>query len=193
MSIMNNSISLIFSPETIKAHSKQIILFVGLKLVQIRAEAMQLASEAYKGGMATVFYGPDSKLNYACLQAREWALNKGDEQPECCIANYLYPHCKVVSGSEEALNFLEKNAKEFKLKKVKRLPVSGAFHSSLMQPALEPFKKALNKSEIKDPIISVYSNVDGKRYRNADHIRKQLPKQVHNTHVYICFLFIPHL
>lgn len=62
---------------------------------------MQLSSEQNKGGMATVFYGPDSKLNYALLKAKEWALNKGDEKPECCIANYLYPHCKVVAGSEE--------------------------------------------------------------------------------------------
>lgn len=65
---------------------------------------MQLSSEQYKGGMATVFYGPDSKLNYAIKRAKEWALNKGDENPECCIANYLYPHCKVVAGSEEVRN-----------------------------------------------------------------------------------------
>ncbi|KAJ8938541.1 hypothetical protein NQ318_016912 [Aromia moschata] len=71
-----------------------------LQLVKIRAEAMQLASEAYKGGMMTVMYGPDSKLNFACLKAKEWALDRGDEFPECRIANYLYPHCKVVSGSE---------------------------------------------------------------------------------------------
>lgn len=47
-----------------------------------------------------------------------------------------------------------------------------------MLPAVEPFKKALEKSEILDPIINVHSNVDGKRYRNAEHIKKQLPKQV---------------
>ncbi|KAJ8938542.1 hypothetical protein NQ318_016913 [Aromia moschata] len=47
-----------------------------------------------------------------------------------------------------------------------------------MAPAVEPFRKALNKSEISDPVISVYSNVDGKRYKNAEHIRKQLPKQI---------------
>lgn len=78
----------------------------------------------------------------------------------------------------QALIFLENNVKEFNLKKVKRLPVSGAFHSSLMKPAVEPFKRALNKSEIQDPVISVYSNVDGKKYNNAQHIRKQLPNQV---------------
>lgn len=61
---------------------------------------MQLASEIHKGGMAMVIYGPDSKLNYACLKAKEWAKDKGDVIPECKIATYLYPHCKVVSGSE---------------------------------------------------------------------------------------------
>lgn len=61
---------------------------------------------------------------------------------------------------------------------MKRLPVSGAFHSNLMQPAMETFQKALNKSTINDPAISVYSNVDGNKYRNASHIRQQLPKQV---------------
>lgn len=73
---------------------------------------------------------------------------------------------------------MEKNAKEFKLRKLKRLQVSGAFHSDLMLPAVEPFRKALKKSEISNPLISVHSNVDGKRYKDADHIIKQLPKQV---------------
>lgn len=60
------------------------------------------------------------------------------------------------------------------------MPVSGAFHTKLMAPAVEPFKKALSKSEVNDPVITVYSNVDGKRYKDAEHIRKQLPKQVNN-------------
>ncbi|XP_044269329.1 probable malonyl-CoA-acyl carrier protein transacylase, mitochondrial [Tribolium madens] len=150
----------------------------GLKLVQIRGEAMQLACEAYKGGMVTVMYNPDSKLNQAIRKAKEWATDKGDLMPECQIANYLYPHCKVIAGSESALDYLEKNAKEYNLKKVKRLAVSGAFHSNLMLPAVEPFRKALNKSEINNPVISVYSNVDGKRYKDAQHIKKQLPKQI---------------
>lgn len=79
---------------------------------------------------------------------------------------------------QQALNFLKENLKEFNLQRVIRLPVSGAFHSSMMKPALEPFQRALNKAELQDPVISVYSNVDGKRYMNAEHIRKQLPKQV---------------
>lgn len=50
-----------------------------------------------------------------------------------------------------------------------------------MKPAVEPFKKALNKLQIQDPVISVYSNVEGKKYNNAEHIRKRLPNQVPNT------------
>lgn len=69
-------------------------------MVKIRAEAMQLASETFKGGMLTVFYGPDSKLNTAITKAKEWALDRGDLNPECIIANYLHPDCKVISGSE---------------------------------------------------------------------------------------------
>lgn len=149
-----------------------------LKLVQLRGEAMQMASDSTKGAMATVFYGPDSKLNFACLKAKEWALDKGAEVAECRIANYLFPHCKVVAGNVEAIEFLEKNSSEFKLKKVRRLPVCGAFHTDLMLPAVQPFKRALMKLKISDPVISVYSNVDGKKYRNADHIKKQLPKQI---------------
>ena len=149
-----------------------------LQLVKIRAEAMQLAGEAYRGGMVRVLVGADSKLNYACLKAKEWALEKGDEKPECCISNYLFPTCKIVAGSTEALNYLENNFKEYNLRKISRLPVSGAFHSSLMEPAVEVFRNALTKTDIQDPAIYVYSNVDGKKYKNAEHIRKQLPKQV---------------
>lgn len=155
-----------------------VTLFVALRLVQLRGEAMQFASDECAGGMATVLYGPDSELGVACKRAQEWCLDKGIENPECKIVNYLYPHCKVVAGHAEALRFLEANAKQYKLRRIKKLSVSGAFHTNLMQPAVEPFEKALRKITIEDPIISVHSNVDGKRYRNASHILNQLPKQV---------------
>ena len=150
----------------------------GIKLIQVRAEAMQAASDENPSGMATVFYGPDSELGKACLQAKEWCLERGVDNPECKIANYLYPHCKVVAGSLEALNFLEKNTKQFKLRKIKRLPVSGAFHTSLMESAVQPFYEALKKIDIEKPLIHVHSNIDGRPYHNADHILKQLPKQI---------------
>lgn len=150
----------------------------GLRLVQIRAEAMQMAADEIQGGMMTLLYGPDSKVKQALKAAKDWCINKGIENPDCLVANYLYPHCKVIAGNEEALDFIEKNAKEFNIKRTKRLPVSGAFHSALMEPALEAFKKAIRKCKIEDPLIPVHSNVDGMPYRNAEHVRKQLPKQM---------------
>lgn len=81
-------------------------MFSGLQLVKIRAEAMQLASETFQGGMLTVFYGPDSQLKTAVLKAKEWAVDKGDDNPECVIANYLFPDCKVISGSESVSIFI---------------------------------------------------------------------------------------
>lgn len=62
---------------------------------------MQLASEAYEGAMVRVMYGPDSKLGYACLQAKEWCLQSGVDNPDCRIAGYLYPHCKLVAGNKQ--------------------------------------------------------------------------------------------
>lgn len=150
----------------------------GIKLVQIRAEAMQIASDSNPSGMATVMYGPDSDLNGACIKAQEWCLERGIENPECRIANFLYPHCKVVAGNLEALKFLELNASQYKLRRIKRLPVSGAFHTNLMESAVEPFRQALKKIKIEKPLVSVHSNVNGKRYRDANHILHQLPKQI---------------
>lgn len=150
----------------------------GIKLIQVRAEAMQIASNENPSGMAQIIYGPDSQLGKAVLEAKEWCLEKGIERPECKIANYLFPHCKVVAGSLEALNFIEKNLKHFKLRRMKRLPVSGAFHTSLMDSAVEPFTEALKKIKIEDPIIPVHSNIDGKMYFKASQILNKLPKQI---------------
>ncbi|XP_065210788.1 probable malonyl-CoA-acyl carrier protein transacylase, mitochondrial isoform X2 [Planococcus citri] len=150
-----------------------------IKLVRARAEAMQLASEMAPGGMATVMYRHDTKLNEALKKAKEWCLDKGIEHPECSIANYLNPDMKVVAGHLEAVEFLERNYREFRIKKIKRIPVSGAFHTDLMKPAVEPFQVALKNVEMSEPYCFIYSNVDGKRYRSPDDIRKKLPEQIY--------------
>lgn len=66
--------------------------------MKVRAEAMQIASEMEPSGMMTVLYGPDSNLNEACKKAKEWATQLGVENPECAVANYLFPDCKVIAG-----------------------------------------------------------------------------------------------
>jgi len=149
-----------------------------VNLVKVRAEAMQAAAELTPSGMMTVIYGPDSHLKFACLAAKEWCKKQGIENAECSVANYLFPHCKVIAGNDEALDFVKNNLADFKLRRVKRLPVSGAFHTSLMKPALEPMRAAMKLIKIKDPMICVHSNLNGQPYHNARHILANLPKQM---------------
>lgn len=62
---------------------------------------MQIASDLQSSGMMTVFFGPDSKLNFACLVAKRYCIENGIEEADCRVANYLFPHCKVIAGNEE--------------------------------------------------------------------------------------------
>lgn len=137
-----------------------------------------MASDEFDGGMATVLLRPDSQLGYAMKSAKEWCIERGVDNPECVVANHLFPHCKVISGSKEALRYIEQNIEKFKLKKIKKIPAYGAFHSSLMNSAVEPFAQALQKIRIEEPIIGVYSNVNGQRYHSPTHILQQLPQQI---------------
>lgn len=57
-----------------------------------------------------------------------------------------------------------------------------------MKPAVEPFRRALNKLQIQDPVISVYANIDGRKYNNAEHIRRLLPNQV-STYLQSCNIY----
>lgn len=70
------------------------------------------------------------------------------------------------------------NQKEFKLRKVIPVRVSGAFHTNLMLPAADTFSKILDTVEMFEPTASIYSNVEGRRYRNLKHIKKKLPAQI---------------
>lgn len=151
-----------------------------IRLVKVRAEAMQYASEITPSGMMTVMYGPDSRLGFACSVAKEFCKRKEIPEVDCRIANYLYPHCKVVAGNDEALAFIENNKSDFRLRHIKRLRVSGAFHTDLMRPAAASVKRVLEKIQIEEPLIPVHSNIDGKSYKNMTQIRKQLPKQIYS-------------
>ncbi|CAL4163243.1 unnamed protein product, partial [Meganyctiphanes norvegica] len=151
-----------------------------IRLVKVRAEAMQLATELTPSGMMTVFYGADSRLGFACSVAKEFCQAQGLSDVDCRVANYLYPHCKVIAGNEEALEFIAKNKEEFRLRRLKRLPVSGAFHTDLMRSAVDVFKMMLNKIHMSHPVIPVHSNIDGKPYKNIKQIRRQLPKQIYS-------------
>uniref|UniRef100_G3MT59 [acyl-carrier-protein] S-malonyltransferase n=1 Tax=Amblyomma maculatum TaxID=34609 RepID=G3MT59_AMBMU len=149
-----------------------------VRLVKIRGEAMQAASELAPSGLMTVFLMTTANAKFICKLAREWCARKDIEDPVCSVANYLFPHCKVIGGHEEALRFIELNARDLGVKKMKRLPVSGAFHTALMNPARAPLAKALQAVHIKAPRIMTHSNLNGIAYRNPDEIRRKLEEQL---------------
>ncbi|XP_072311215.1 malonyl-CoA-acyl carrier protein transacylase, mitochondrial [Eucyclogobius newberryi] len=149
-----------------------------LYVVKVRAEAMQKASELVPSGMLSVIGKPQAQYKHACLQAREHCRSLGIDEPVCSVANYLFPDARVLAGHQQALDFLRKNSRQLNFMRTTVLSVSGAFHTELMESALEPIREVLRQVEVCCPEINVYSNVDGKRYMNATHVRRQLVKQL---------------
>lgn len=91
---------------------------------------------------------------------------------------YLYTQVKILAGNIQALEYIEKNADKYGLRKLTRLPVSGAFHTKLMEPALKSFGKMLHSLTLDEPRCQVYSNYKGHAYNNTKLIMKHLPKQI---------------
>ncbi|KAJ1525278.1 hypothetical protein ONE63_010101 [Megalurothrips usitatus] len=151
----------------------------GLRLVKKRAEAMNSAAEKVQGGLLTVFLDPAAKTGTILNSALEWCLKTGVENPVCSVANYLYPHCRVIGGNIEALQFIEQNCADLSIRKCKRIPVSGAFHTDLMKPAAEEFAEVLRQANMRQPEIAVHSNLDGLIYSNVKDIKKKLVRQIY--------------
>lgn len=149
-----------------------------LYAVKVRAEAMQAASEQTPSGMLSVIGKPQAKYNQSCLLAREHCMSLGIPNPVCMVANYLFPDGRVIAGHQEALDFLQKNSRQLHFARTRRLPVSGAFHTPLMEPAVEPLRAALKSVDLRRPEIAIHSNVDGKRYMHDKHMRRLLLKQL---------------
>jgi [acyl-carrier-protein] S-malonyltransferase len=142
----------------------------GVRLVQRRGEAMQAASDAVPSGMASVLGLDLDKLAELCDESR------GDDvlRP----ANLLCPGNIVVSGHQTALDRLIPAAPGAGAMQVIPLSVAGAFHTSLMEPAVEKLRLALEEMPISDTAIPVYSNVDAMPHQSADEIRSLLSRQV---------------
>lgn len=149
-----------------------------LYAVKVRAEAMQSASELVASGMLSVIGRPQAQYKYACMLAKEHCKTLGMEEPVCSVANYLFPDGRVIAGHQKALDFLQQNSRNLQFIRTKPLPVSGAFHTELMESAAEPLRDVLRQVEVRRPEINVYSNVDGKRYMSESHVRRQLVKQL---------------
>ena len=144
----------------------------GLRLVQIRGQAMQDASDAVASGMVSVLGLDRDKVETICDEAR------GDDVLQ--VANMLCPGNIVVSGSQAACERVPAVAEAAGAMKVIPLAVAGAFHTSIMGPAVERLSEALADVEIKSPRIPVVSNVDARPHDDPSEIRSLLEQQVVN-------------
>jgi len=164
----------------------------GLRLVQARGEAMQAASDAVSSGMVSILGMEREPIEALCAQSLEQgaleqgtleqgALEQGASRDEILqIANLLCPGNIVVSGSLAACERVAPLAEAAGAMKVIPLAVAGAFHTPIMQPAIERLKAALKEVEIGSPRIPVVSNVDAQPHENPDEIRDLLVQQVVN-------------
>ena len=134
----------------------------GLRLVAARAMAMQKACELNPSGMAAVLGLPDEKVEEVCAQI------DGVVVP----ANYNCPGQLVISGANEAIDAACEKMKEAGAKRALKLPVGGAFHSPLMEPARIELEAAIRATTYNKPICPVYQNIDAKPYTDPEELKR---------------------
>ena len=140
----------------------------GLKLVSQRALAMQKACEANPSTMAAVLGLENDVVEKIC-----------DETEGVVVAaNYNCPGQLVISGEIEAINTACEKLKEAGAKRALVLPVGGAFHSPMMEPAREELAKAIENTTISSPFCPIYQNVTATAVTDATEIKKNLILQL---------------
>lgn len=140
----------------------------GLKLVYQRALAMQKACEAKPSTMAAVLGMEDSKVEEICASVEGIVV----------AANYNCPGQLVISGEIEAVNKACEALKAAGAKRALVLPVGGAFHSPLMEPARVELEAAINATHFSNPVCPVYQNVTANAVSNPEEIKKNLIAQL---------------
>ena len=143
----------------------------GLKLVSKRAMAMQKACEAAPSTMAAIIGLPDEKIEEICAEVNA-------EGNIVVPANYNNPGQLVISGNIEAVNAACEKLKAAGAKRALVLPVGGAFHSPLMQPAKDELQAAIEATEFSTPKCLVYQNVDAKAHTCPAEIKANLIAQL---------------
>lgn len=143
----------------------------GLRLVHARALAMQQACEQTAGTMAAIIGLDDEKVVEICQEVSA-------EGNIVVAANFNCPGQLVISGNVDAVNKACEKLKESGAKRALVLPVSGAFHSPLMQPAKEELQRAIEAVEFKTPACTVFQNVDGATHTDATEIKQNLIQQL---------------
>ena len=140
----------------------------GLKLVAERAKAMQDACNANPSSMAAILGLEDSKVEEIC----------GTIEGVVVPANYNCPGQLVISGETAAVEAACLKMKEAGAKRALLLPVNGAFHSPLMQPAQERLAAAIENTRFRKAIIPVYQNITTTAVSDPDEIKKNLIAQL---------------
>ena len=141
----------------------------GLKLVYARAMAMQKACEIEPSTMAAVLGLSDEAVEEGCASITDAVV---------VPANYNCPGQLVISGSIEGIDKACEVLKEKGAKRALKLPVGGAFHSPLMQPASEELQAAINATAFLTPVCPVYQNVNAKPQTEAAVIKQNLISQL---------------
>ena len=140
----------------------------GLKLVIKRASAMHKACTENHGTMAAILALADNKIEEICSQIDGIVV----------AANYNCPGQLVISGNVEEVNTACEKMKEAGAKRALVLPVGGAFHSPLMQPAKDELEAAIEQTEFHTPSCPIYQNVDAKAHTDAAEIKQNLIAQL---------------
>lgn len=140
----------------------------GLKLVYKRALAMQDACDKVPGTMAAVLGLEDEVVEKVCSEIDGVVV----------AANYNCPGQLVISGSKEAVQLACEKMLEAGAKRALLLPVGGAFHSPLMEPAREELARAIENTEFKTPSCPIYQNVSPVPITNPDLIKNNLISQL---------------
>ena len=140
----------------------------GLKLVAARANAMQKACEINPSTMAAVLNLADDVVEKICGEISETVVP----------ANYNCPGQLVISGTINGINEACEKMKAAGAKRALVLPVGGAFHSPLMEPARVELKAAIENTNFNQPICPIYQNVDAKPHTSVEEIKQNLIAQL---------------
>jgi [acyl-carrier-protein] S-malonyltransferase len=140
----------------------------GLRLVRRRGELMAAAGRERPGTMAAILGLDLETLKRLCAEAEGTVV----------VANINSPAQLVVSGETDAVGRVMEAAKAAGARRVVPLPVGGAFHSPLMEPAAQGLKEALGRVTLRPARVPVVANVTGRFVREPEEIRKALEEQL---------------
>ncbi len=139
-----------------------------LKLVMERALAMQAACEMQPSTMAAIIGMDDNIVEEICAMVNDVVV----------CANYNCPGQLVISGSINGVKTACEKLTAAGARRALILPVGGAFHSPLMEPARERLAAAINNTKFNNPVCPVYQNVDAQPHSNPDEIKNNLVAQL---------------